>query len=391
MAQMDTKKDEAATTGSGFKIVEVKEVNSNVEVTIEIPGTVFTVEEEKSFAKLAQDVKIAGFRPGKAPKEMLRAQLGAAPYEAALNELLPKATLEAVNYLTESKGKSYVPISQVHYHINKVQPSTGVKFIAHFDIFPSIELGDFTKIKVTKAKSEVSDEEVANVLDQMFSDWKKENDAKVSKEEKSVEAEDKDAKDDNKSDTKKKNAAYTKPTDEWVKDELAMDDIKTLADLKQRIKEELLKTKDQTNENEYIDSMIKEAINLSKIEVSDSLINAELDNQEAAYKQRIENVGMKVDEFLKQQNTTMEALRTGWKPQLEERIKADLLIMEIAKKYQLTVSVEEVQQEIDAIPDENMKGQYSTDEGRRYIMDIHLRQKAINKLREIVEGDGKKE
>lgn len=381
MAQMDTKHDDQTTSG-GFKVIEVKEENSNVQVTIEIPAAVFAVEEEKAFDKLSKDVKIAGFRPGKAPKEMLRAQLGATPYEAALNELLPKATMEAVNYLTDSKGKSYIPISQVHYHINQVQPSTGVKFIAHFDIFPSVELGDFSKIKVEKAKAEVTDDEVANVLKQMFEDWKSENAKSAKKEEELKEGEDK-------KEEKKETKTYTEANDEWVKNELKMDGVESVEELNKKIKEELEKTKEQTNENAYIDAMVKEAINMSKIEVSESLIQAELDNQEKAYRQRIENVGMKVEDFLKQQGTTMEELRKTWRPQLEERIKADLLIMEIARKNNLSVSEEEVQKEIDAIPDENLKAQYASPEGRRYISDVHIRQKAVDKLKELIEGDAK--
>lgn len=400
------------TTSSGYKYSYEELNGSRIRLTIDIPALEFKKEEEKAFRQLSQDIKIQGFRPGKAPEQMLRAQLGASPYEKALNELLPKATLEAVESLSKSENKNMSPIDNVSYELAKVQPSAGIKFSATYTIFPIVKLGDLSKITVKQNKLEVSKEEIDKVINQIFEDWKKQNETKSNttsaKDEVKIEkakAVDDDAKTDDKTvktdkdekegnvdskvdsktaepkkDAKEDKQVYDKPTDEWVAKEVGLE-AKTVAELEKLVESELMTQKKYQEDDRIIDEMMDKIIGSSIIDVPENFIQIELDNEEKQYRSRIENVGLSVDDFLKGQKTTMPELRKTWEPNVVKRIKIDLILLEVSRLENITVNDDEVNHEISHITDEATRKRYETEEGKRYIRDIKLRQKSVKAIK----------
>lgn len=402
-----------STTSSGFRYSYEELNGSRIRLTIEIPALEFKKEEEKAYRALSQNVKMQGFRPGKAPEQMMRAQLGAEPYEKALNELLPKATLEVVEALTKSENKNMTPIDNVSYELAKVQPSAGVKFNATYTIFPIVKLGDLSKITVKQNKLEVSKEEIDKVISQIFEDWKKQNETKnetkvsgteevkaeeVKEVEKEVKTDDKTVKTDKdekevdvdskpddktakpKTDTKEEKPKYEKPTDEWVANEVGLE-AKTVAELEKLVEGELMTQKKYQEDDRIIDEMMDKVISSSIIDVPENFIQIELDNEEKQYRSRIENVGLSVDDFLKGQKTTMPELRKTWEPNIIKRIKIDLVLLEVSRQENITVNDDEVNHEISHIADEATRKRYETEDGKRYIRDIKLRQKSVESIK----------
>src|SRR5471032_441582 len=78
-------------------VVEPLEGNK-VKLSVEIDEQEFEKALDAAFRKLAREVRIPGFRPGKAPRRLLEARLGSeVAREQALQDALPEYYVDAVN------------------------------------------------------------------------------------------------------------------------------------------------------------------------------------------------------------------------------------------------------------------------------------------------------
>ncbi|MBN2016082.1 hypothetical protein JW766_04585 [Candidatus Dojkabacteria bacterium] len=326
--------------------------DGRLKLNVEIANERFEDAKQKVYERLAPTVDVSGFRPGKAPKNVIIAKLGPTLFEQTLNQLIPECTVEVL------KREKLMPLDQIAYQLEKVADGSGVKYAAVFNIFPEFELPDLTKIKATKEKAEVADSEVDSVLKQMYEGGK------------DVEKED-----------KKKEKQMN---DKWASS-LNLD-VKNLSELKAKVKEELKRQKEVMEENKYISNILKQIVDQSKIEIPEMLTDQEVTRQETAYRKRIENLGMKVEDFLRNQKTSLEELKKGWKKEAEERLKTEMIFIKISEKYDVKVDEKEVEKHISSIKDEKMRAQYQNPEAKRYIRSVLVRQKVVDKLLGIVEG-----
>lgn len=75
-------------------VVDRGEVSQVLE--IEVPAEEVTAEYERAFAKAAKEANLPGFRKGKVPRDVLEKRMGPSVEQEVLNEILSKATFEAV-------------------------------------------------------------------------------------------------------------------------------------------------------------------------------------------------------------------------------------------------------------------------------------------------------
>ncbi|HRO65027.1 MAG TPA: trigger factor [Candidatus Dojkabacteria bacterium] len=333
---------------ANYKFLEKTQDEDYTVIKLKIESDVFVKRKDKIFNKLTKDMKITGFRPGKAPKPMLEARLGADLYENTLNDLLPEVTYE---YLSEEKIDF---LGRLNYEVIKVSDAEGVEYKIKFIKYPEIKLPKFSKIKVQDEKIELTEEEIDEELAKIFKY--------------------KEGKDDSKNSEKTKKTI----TDEEVKS-LGVG-LNTVAEIKDLIRKQLEIQKQNLAKNKQAQEVIDQAIEMSNIKAPKSLLDGEVAKKEHDYSHRIEDLGLKLEDFLKSQKTTIEDLRKGWQDEAEKQIKTDLLLFEIAKVNELKVQNEEVNAEINSITDDKLKKQYDSYDGRNYISGIILQQKAINWL-----------
>ncbi len=332
-----------------YKFVEKKQEGEITIISLKINSEVFVTRKEKVFNRLAKNIKITGFRPGKAPKAMIEARLGADLYEQTLNELLPDVTYE---YITNEKIEF---LGRISYQVTKVSEAEGVEFTVSFITYPEIKLPNVKKIKVKKEKEELTEEEVEAELQNIlkFRDSQSGKDSTKKEEKKKI-------------------------TDEEV-EALGLG-LKKVDELKDLIRKQLETQKENIARSKQIQKVVDEAIEKAKFEAPKIMVDQEVAKKEHDYRHRIEDLGLKLDDFLETQKTTMEELKTGWKQEAEKQIRTDLLLFEIAKAQELKVTNEEINAEIEAISDPQLKEQYDNLEGRNYVSSIILQQKAINWL-----------
>ncbi|BBX15764.1 trigger factor [Mycolicibacterium duvalii] len=128
---------------------------TRVRINVEVPFTELEPEIDKAFKQLAKQVRLPGFRPGKAPRKLLEARVGrGAVLEQVVNDALPGRYSEAV------ASSSLQPLGQPEIEITKLEDNDELVFTAEVDIRPEIELPDLSALKITVDPITVSDEDV---------------------------------------------------------------------------------------------------------------------------------------------------------------------------------------------------------------------------------------
>ncbi|CPZ61903.1 trigger factor Tig [Mycobacteroides abscessus] len=117
---------------------------TRVRINVEVPFAELEPDFSKAYKELAQQVRLPGFRPGKAPAKLLEARVGrAAVLEQVVNAALPARYSEAV---TASDVK---PLGQPEIEVTKIEDGQELTFTAEVDVRPEIELPDLSGVAVT--------------------------------------------------------------------------------------------------------------------------------------------------------------------------------------------------------------------------------------------------
>ncbi|MGE2719749.1 trigger factor [Mycolicibacterium celeriflavum] len=128
---------------------------TRVRINVEVPFTELEPDFDRAFAQLAKQVRLPGFRPGKAPRKLLEARVGReAMLDQVVSDALPGRYSEAV---TSSEVQ---PLGQPEIEITNKEYGQDLTFTAEVDIRPEIELPDLSALTLTVDAIEVSDEEV---------------------------------------------------------------------------------------------------------------------------------------------------------------------------------------------------------------------------------------
>lgn len=131
--------------------------------SLEISIPVDQVESETG--RVVDDIqkraKLQGFRPGKAPANLIRKQFAGDIRQKVLENLIPvhlQKQLEAENLNVVGTPD----ISDVHFH-----DFAPLKFKATFEVFPEIALGEYTNVEVPYQDPEITEEDIAKRIDEI--------------------------------------------------------------------------------------------------------------------------------------------------------------------------------------------------------------------------------
>jgi trigger factor len=142
-------------------VVEPLEGNK-VKLSVEVDEQEFEKALEAAFRRIAQDVRVPGFRPGKAPRRVLEARIGAdVAREEALRESLPDFYAQAV------AEHEVEPIAPPEIDITAGKETGPVAFDAIVEVRPVISVPGYEGIRVTVPSLEATDEEVASQVDRL--------------------------------------------------------------------------------------------------------------------------------------------------------------------------------------------------------------------------------
>ena len=124
--------------------ISSKKNTSSVGFTVEFDKIALEPARIKALSRLARDVKIPGFRNGKAPANIVEQHVD--PNQLA-SETLDIAVRTAIPKLFD--GTDMMPISIPHVEIAKYVPGEMAEITVKADIMPDVKLGDYKKIVAT--------------------------------------------------------------------------------------------------------------------------------------------------------------------------------------------------------------------------------------------------
>jgi trigger factor len=116
---------------------------NKVKLHVAVPAQEFERAIDQAFRKLASQVKVPGFRPGKAPRKLLEARFGTeAARDQALRDALPEYYVEALNQ------NDVDPIAAPEIEITAGEESGDVEFDAVVEVRPEVDLVGYDSLKV---------------------------------------------------------------------------------------------------------------------------------------------------------------------------------------------------------------------------------------------------
>jgi trigger factor len=133
---------------------------TRVRLTVEVPFKELEPSLQAAYKKVAQQVRVPGFRPGKVPARIIEQRFGrAVVLEETLNDALPKLYGQAVD------ESDVFPVSQPEIEVTKIEDGEQVEFTAEVDVRPTFDVPDFEGLEVVVDAVEVTDEDIDTQID----------------------------------------------------------------------------------------------------------------------------------------------------------------------------------------------------------------------------------
>jgi trigger factor len=133
---------------------------TRVRINVEVPFDELKPNFDRAYKKLAKQVRIPGFRPGKAPARVLENRLGrGVVLDEVVNEAIPVKYSEAVS------SEDVKPLSRPEIEVTQLEDGVSLAFTAEVDIRPEITLPEAEDISVEVDDVDVTEEEVTEQLD----------------------------------------------------------------------------------------------------------------------------------------------------------------------------------------------------------------------------------
>ena len=135
---------------------------TRVRINVEVPFTELQPDFDQAYKELAKQIRLPGFRPGKAPAKLLEARVGrGAVLEQVVNSAIPARYSDAVT------AGDVKPLGQPEIDITKIEDGSELVFTAEVDVRPEITLPDLKALALTVDPIVVDDDEVAAELENL--------------------------------------------------------------------------------------------------------------------------------------------------------------------------------------------------------------------------------
>lgn len=141
-----------------MNVTEIKSEGLKKEFKVSVPASDFDKKIDEKINEISKKTKLPGFRPGKAPKDMLKQKYRASVMGEVLDELVRASTEEVI------KSKKLNPAMMPDVKITSFEDGKDVEFEISMEVLPEIKFGDFSKIQLDKLTAEVPAEEVEKAL-----------------------------------------------------------------------------------------------------------------------------------------------------------------------------------------------------------------------------------
>jgi trigger factor len=159
---------------------------------------------------------------------------------------------------------------------------------------------------------------------------------------------------------------------------------KTMAELKADIKKQLKQERENQAQREFENTLVRELAAQSTVEAPESLIEEQIDRIESEEKQNLVYKGQTWEEHLKSEGVTAEQHREQKRAAATERVKMGLVLSAVAEAENLSVTPEELEIRLQILKgqyqDQQMQTELDKPENRQEIASRILTEKTLAKL-----------
>lgn len=128
---------------------------TRVRINVEVPFAELEPDFQRAYKELAKQVRLPGFRPGKAPAKLLEARIGRETMlDQIVNDALPSRYGQAV---AESDVQ---PLGRPNIEVTKKEYGQDLQFTAEVDIRPKISPPDLSALTVSVDPIEIGEDDV---------------------------------------------------------------------------------------------------------------------------------------------------------------------------------------------------------------------------------------
>lgn len=415
-------------------ITSTTDTSKTITVSLDEKDMAQTVQH--TFDHLRAKVKAAGFRPGKAPNHIVERELGAAAVQAevidaVLGESYPKVLVE----------QELNPVGSPQVEVQKFVPYTELEYNLVVEVLAPIKLGNYKKLKAKKPAVKVDAKQVnaaiedlrkrmasreavdraAEMGDETVIDFAGSQDGKPV-----AGAQGKDHplelgsgsfipgfEDElvglKAGDTKTFDITFPKEYHEpslagavvqfkvdvrkvqkvvlpEVTDAFATEvaGLKTAKELRDDITKRLEAEKDAEAMREFENLAIEEIVKGSNYTIPEGLAQRQLEQMRIEFAQQLEQSGLDLDKWLNLTGKNLEAFEEELKPKANERVAAGLVMSEIAKLENISVSEEDIEGELTRLklsyPDPAMQTELEKPELREEIYNHLMASRTLAKI-----------
>jgi trigger factor len=387
-------------------MAEIKKItNSRIEFKIIVPREKWEKYLDVAASEVSQDFKISGFRPGKAPRNLVEQKVGKG---VVLNAAAEKAVQKSyVDFVTAEKLEV---IGSPEIEMEKIEEGHDLEYVARVAVMPEITIKDAYKKDIKKINEEYatkstdpSEDDLQLELEKLAASRVKlvtvnraiaENDSAevdftvlvdgvpieggTSKnhpliigkgvfipgfEENLIgmkEGEEKEfqlefPKDYHKKDLAGKMATFkVKVNLVQERQTPAVDDdfakslgkFENLSELKKNMQGGMIEENKERQKEQKRGAYIEKIIENSKVELPEVLVHREIHQMLHEFDSQLQGMGMNLDQYLGQLKKDRKDLEKDWEPQAEKRVKSALALQEIAKMEEIGVDSKEIEEEM---------------------------------------------
>jgi trigger factor len=374
---------------------------TRVELEIPITGEELAAAEERAFRKLVKRARLPGFRPGRVPRKVFEQAYGAeAITSQAMDEVLPEAYAKAV------REHDLQPVERPTMEVLEESDGRPTRLKATVEVRPEIELGEYKGIEITRPPLRITDEDVdrslsalareratlapvdrpAQLADVLTVDYEGRVDGEAF-EGGTAQGQEMELAEERfipgfvagivgmkAGETREIDVTFPDPYAEpslagkaarftiavhevkqlelpEINDEFAqaVSSSQSVAELQADIRKRL-EAIAQSRERRAIGNAVMEKLLVAQeFPLPETLVDAEIDNLVNDVASTATRAGTTFEAYLEQIGKTADELRAQYRPEAESRVKATLIVEQIARTEKIVATPADVQEELEAL------------------------------------------
>ena len=385
-------------TAADVSVVTEALPGSQVGLTIEVPPDQVDRAYERALNRLAQRIRIGGFRPGKAPRPLVEARVGpAAVREEVVETLVPGLVSQAL------RDNKIDAIDRPRVDVQELERGRPGRFTARVSVMPEVVLPELANLHVERSETAVDDDMIDGRLlelrerlaeiepvereirigDVIVADLKVlvngsevPSEARRATEVQVVESKvipallaalpghavnevvavDVTMPEEHTDPDLRGKPARLEVTVHGVKEkrvpdltdaiaqELSGGEQTTAEALREAVRADLVEQARRLDELSFEQAAVRAVVDASQIDLPEALVEREVDRQAEQLESSLQRRGLRFDRYLQYMGKTADEYREQVRPDAEARIRVDLVLEELGRRWAISPSEGEVEQ-----------------------------------------------